>query len=175
MMDLLLLTVVSAILGAMLPGAQNNGMKKGFAFLAGLALLLAVFRPIAESVTALADLPAQWMEQILPKEEELEAEEERSRTWVLTFSAQNIEKGVNALIVHRYGLSPDEVESTAEVDIDADGQWILRKMVIRIHTSARCRDAEIAQYIRDILACPCEVQRGELGEKAKGGGTEYGG
>ncbi len=172
MMDLILLTVVSALMGAMLPGASNSGLRKVVVFLAGLTLLLAAFRPIVNSVTAIADWPSRWMEQILPEEEELQAEEDRAREKVLAYSAQNIERGVEALVVSRYGISEESVSSAAEVVLGADGQWILKRMVIRMDVSARCDDDAVAQYIRDILACPCVVQRVD---GKKGGDMIYGG
>lgn len=175
MMDLILLTVLSALLCAMLPGASIGGFRKVFSFAAGLALLLAVFRPIAGSITSLAELPTQWMERILPDEEEMKAEEDRAREWALSFSAENIEKGVDALIVSRYGLPADVVVSTAEVEMNAEGQWILKRMVIHIDASVVCDDEGIAQYIRDILACPCAVLRTDAAEIRKGGGVKYAG
>lgn len=173
MMDLILLTVLSALLCAMMPGASSGGFRKVFAFAAGLAILMAVFRPIAGSVTSLAELPTKWIERIFPNEEELNAEEERAREWVLSFSAQNIEKGVDALIVNRYGLPAEAVVSTAEVVMNTEGQWVLKRIVVYIDTSLVCDEEGIAQYIRDILACPCAVIRTDGSGSRKGGGLKY--
>lgn len=174
MMDLVLLTVVGAILGAMLPAAANSGLKKCFSFLAGLALLLSVFRPIANSASTIADLPTRWLDQIIPQQQTLEAEEERTRERVLSYSAQNIEQGVDALIISRYNIPEELVASAAEVIMNTDGQWILKRIVVRLDTTVRCDDEAVAQYIREILACPCVVQRVDGNKNTKGGGTKYG-
>ena len=170
MMDLILLTVVSALLCIMLPGASNGGLRKVFRFIAGLLFLLAVFRPIADSAIAVSELPGRWMERIFPKEKELRAEEERANEWLLSFSAQNIEKGVDALLINRYALPEDTVSSTAEVEMGPDGMWILKRLVIRIDPSVWCDVEEIERYIRDILGCPCVVLQDKGQRGGEGGG-----
>lgn len=156
MNDLMILAVSSAVIGALVPKSANDGLKKAVAFLAGLALLLALFRPIIRFVPDLAGLPEKLSSLFFADTDTLAKHEEEAAAWVIKYSTENIEAGVEALLSQRYGLPADSVRAEAITASGKDGVVILERLIVRVDAAAGIDGADAVRFIRDTLACPCE-------------------
>lgn len=156
MTEYILLLIVSCVIGLLVPGA-NGGIKKTVQFLCGLTLLLALAVPIAETADELLALPRRLFSLILPETEEIENMQGTAEKWVVKYSARNIEMGVSALVENRYGLSSGSVHTEAFTAEDDAGNLVLSRLSVYIGREMSVHAAEIARYVSDMLACPCDV------------------
>ncbi len=165
MKDWVVLVLISAFIGTLVPKGKNDTLKKAMAFLMGVILLSMIAAPVVSAKKHLSALPDRLSELVLPEREEMEAEAGNARQWVIRYSVENIEKSVNALLAYRYGLQPDSIETKAITDIDESGNVLLLEIQITVKRETGVLKSEIARYIGDMMACPCVVTLSENIEK----------
>lgn len=156
MTEYILLVIVSSLIGLLVPGA-NDGIKKTVRFLCGLVLLIALAVPIVKTAEELLSLPNRFLSLILPNTEEFENMEGTAEKWVVKYSARNIEMGVSKLIENRYGAASGSVHAEALTEKDEEGNLILSRLSVYIGKELSSYAGEIARYVSDMLACPCDV------------------
>ncbi len=157
MKKLVVLAVLSAILGALAPKGRENGIKKIMAFVTGVVLLTTVAEPIVHATSQMADLPKQFFALFMPSGEDMKTETEKAKAWVIWYSKENIESGVQALLSYRYGVSVDFIEVHAITEEDDTGNWILSELIVSVDRDIGIPASQIARYVGDMLGCPCRV------------------
>ncbi len=151
------LVIVSSILGMLVPGGVDSGMKKAVRFLIGIVLLIAIAEPIVTAVPSLSSLPHRLYDLLFPDTSEIEEIEDTSEKWVIEYSITNIENGVCSLIEKRFGFPNGSVRTEAKTGKDADGNLTLEGLTVYVGESYAVFAEEIKRYIADLLACSCEV------------------
>ncbi len=157
MTELLFLSVVSTLIGLLVPGAKESGIRKAVLFLCGVVFLYSIASFAVNAVDAVADFPKYLRDLLLPDSQELESYESDGERWVVEYSVRNIEAGVSALLENRYGLASGSVRTKAFTKSDADENIVLTHLTVYVDDEMSVYSAEIARYVTDILACPCDV------------------
>ncbi len=157
MSDFLLMTLMSTLVGILVPASRDNGMKKGISFLAALALILAVAVPVSASFARLSELPTRFLSLFLPDTETIAEMESQAKEWVMRYSVENIESSAAALIENRYSLEKGTVKVTAFTETESDGTVLLRRLRVFIDSGIFREESVVAEYVGNVLACPCEV------------------
>ncbi len=157
MTEYVLLVLLSAAVGLLAPGGEGSGMQKASRFLSGIILLIALAEPISAAVTSASTLPDTFFAIVFPDSTGVEELENEADRWVIRYSAQNIEEGVNRMIENRYGFTKGSVRTVVKTDRDVDGNIVLSSLIVYVDAHLSAYAGEIKRYIADILACPCEV------------------
>ena len=163
MTQILVFSLLCAVLGVLLPVSAGDGVRKSVAFLAGLAVLLTVARPVVGAAEKIQALPERLGELLFPVWEEGEeiyrASEERS----IQQGIRNAERGIEILLRTRWQIPEGDVHVHLDVSEDANGEIILDCAEITLAEDADADGERIRQYISELLLCPCRVMR-EKGE-----------
>lgn len=157
MYDFLMLTLAGALVGNLIPTAKESGVKKAISVLVALSLILAVATPIAEAIDSVTSFPADFLSRFLPDEERLRQMEEDGKAWVERYSVDTIEAETATLIENRYGLENGTVDVQLFTDTDGDGYRILSNVCVFYPAHTNVSIEEVAEYVRSVLVCPCEV------------------
>ena len=161
MLDIMVLICVSTFVHVLVPESQSDGIRKAVSFLAGLALLLAVCEPIAETVDKLSILPEKFLALVIPDTESVKQTESDAEKWVVRYGIKNIEHGVNALVESKFHLSTGSVTTEVETGSDETGAITVECLRIRISREAICDLREIESYVSSLLSCECVAYIGE--------------
>ena len=157
MNDFLILSITCTIIGMLAPASRESGLGKCIAYLAGLMLMLAISVPISENLASLSLLPERFLSLILPDSKEIETAEKSAEEWVIHYSKENIESEVEKLIENRFGLSEGSVNADAAVAKDPDTTFVLESIKVTLVPDAIISEETLADYVSNILGCPCEV------------------
>ena len=157
MKELVVLTVVSALIGLLVPGGQDSGVRKAVSFLCGLILLYSIASFVFESLEGLREFPQYLADLLIPDVKDMEIYESQGEEWIVEYSVENIEAGVSALVENRYGFPAGSVRTEAFTEKDTNGNILLTHLTVYVKSRGVLYGPEIANYVADILSCPCDV------------------
>jgi len=159
MADILLLAVISALVGILVPDSKNDGMRKLVSLIAALAILCAICEPIADAAEEADALSAHVQALLFPDAEAENAARADADAWVEARGIANLESGIAALIRSRFSLGDADIQVSVSHSRDAGGAVVVETVHIRI-TGAECSTSAVETYIGDMLACPCRAECG---------------
>ncbi len=157
MTEYVMLVFVSCIIGILVPGFGDGGMKKPIRFLSGIILLIALVDPIQSWIPSAASAPKAFLSMLFPDTGEMEEIENKSESMVIEYSVANIESGVCALIENRYGVPSGSVRAEAKTGRNEAGEVTLESLLLYVKFPLTVYAEEIERYVSDLLACPCDV------------------
>ena len=157
MEDILILSVRCTLIGVLVPQSKGDSMRRLISLIAGLSVLIAVAKPIADAAEEIRQLPDRVYELLFPDWEEGEAIQDSAGEWVAERGIRNVENGITALICARWQLEKADVNAALTTSRDESGNIVID--AVRVTIAAACDSAAIESYISDLLACPCHVQQ----------------
>ena len=161
MSQILIFSVLCAVLGVLVPTSAGDSMKRSLSFLAGLAVLLTAAQPVAAALADMQDFPDKIGGLLFPTWEEGETMQKEAEEWTISRGIRNAEAGIEALLRTRWQLREGDVRVRLAVSRNERGDIVLDCVDILPAESADIPFADIERYIRELFMCPCRIVREE--------------
>ena len=161
MAQMLLFSVLCAVLGVLIPVSAGDGMKRGLSFLAGLAVLLTAAQPAAAVLADARDIPEKIGALLFPAWEEGADIQKEAEARTVQQGIRNAETGIESLLRARWHLSEEDVHVQLSVSRDVSGDIVLDCVDILLPETADIPQEDIERYIHELFMCPCRVVHGE--------------
>ncbi len=159
MTDILILAVLCALIGVLIPESKGDSMRRVISLIAGLVVLIAIAEPFAEAAENIQSVPERLYDLLFPAWEEGEEIHRDAEEWSVRRGIRNAESGIAALISARWQIEEDKVDVQLSIFRNENGDIVLDCVEIALDADVPASEAEIRAYITDLLACPCRITR----------------